>query len=291
MINNEGFLTRGGLLFTDNCLEKITLLKMTYYKGIDRGGDYVHAEEDFVGPLFACVNKGVEFVKNHSNLGYKKTATSRTEYASYPERSVFEGIVNAYAHRNFFIDGSQVSIDIFLDRLEITSPGSLNNGRIYKGLRDISSIEPNRRNRVISSAFRNIKYMEEKGSGFEKIASDYASSEEKHLPFIDADGETFTLTLPDLTYKEGIVKEFGIAPEIIFLENSVSLHDKKILSYCYPRERSLAEIASFLGIAPSSYLRNSILGVLIDASLLYARQKGKTIYYRTNTSLVELKED
>lgn len=291
MVDDKGFLTKGGHLFADQCKDELTLLKMTYYKGIDRGGDYVYAEEDFRGPLFECVNKAVEFVKNHSNIGYRKTPTSRVDYFSYPERSVFEGIVNAYAHRNFFIDGSQVSIDIFLDRLEITSPGSLNNGKIYKGLRDISSIEPNRRNRVICAAFRNIKYMEEKGSGFEKISADYVSVDEKHLPFIDADGMTLTLTLPDLTYKDGIVKEFGEAPEIVFLENSVAVHDKKILSYCYAKERTLVEIASYLGIAPSTYLRSGILGKLQEASLLYSTQRGKTIFYRTNTSAIDLKEN
>lgn len=291
MVDEKGFITRGGLLFTDGCKEEISLLKMTYYKGIDRGGDFVNAEEDFKGPLFSCVDKGVEFVINHSVSGYRKTPTSRVDYFSYPKRSVFEGIVNAYAHRNFFIEGSQVSIDIFLDRLEITSPGSLSSGSVYKGLRDISSIEPNRRNRVVCAAFRNIKYMEEKGSGFEKIAADYASSNESHRPYIDADGSTFTLTLPNLAYKEGIVKEFAEAPEIAFVENSVSLHDKKILSYCYAKERSLTEIAAYLGIVPSSYLRTAIVGKLLDASLLYSRQKGKSLVYLTNRNAIRLKQE
>lgn len=47
----------------------------------------------------------------------------RVDIDSYPDRAVLEGVINAIAHRDYFIDGSQIQIDMFKDRLEISSPG------------------------------------------------------------------------------------------------------------------------------------------------------------------------
>ena len=58
----------------------------------------------------------------NSANGFKKEDTGRSDYISYPPRSVMEGIVNAIAHRNYFMSGSQIEVNMFKDRLEITSP-------------------------------------------------------------------------------------------------------------------------------------------------------------------------
>ena len=43
---------------------------------------------------------------------------------AYPARALFEGIINAIAHRDYFLDGTQIQVDMFKNRLEISSPGS-----------------------------------------------------------------------------------------------------------------------------------------------------------------------
>ena len=48
---------------------------------------------------------------------------------AYPQRALFEGIVNAIAHRDYFLDGTQIQVDMFKDRLEISSPGRFLQGR------------------------------------------------------------------------------------------------------------------------------------------------------------------
>ena len=53
--------------------------------------------------------------------------------------------------------------------------------------------------------------------------------------------------------------------------------------------RSIIEIASFLGIMPSTYLRKNILEKLVEAGYLFASKKGRAVYYKTITSKVELK--
>ena len=64
---------------------------------------------------------------------------------------VYFTFYNAVAHRNYFISGSQIEINMFKDRLEITSPGALLGVREIEKETRISSIIPRRRNEVICS--------------------------------------------------------------------------------------------------------------------------------------------
>ncbi|MGX7025353.1 ATP-binding protein [Vagococcus hydrophili] len=49
------------------------------------------------------------------------------QISEYPEFAWFEGIVNAVVHRNYSFTGDHVRVEMYDDRLEIRSPGSLPN--------------------------------------------------------------------------------------------------------------------------------------------------------------------
>ena len=67
--------------------------------------------------------------------------------------------------------GSEVHIDMFDDRVEITSPGGMSGGGSVQEY-DIYSIHSMRRNPVISDLFHRMKYLECHGSGLRKIVSE-----------------------------------------------------------------------------------------------------------------------
>lgn len=56
---------------------------------------------------------------------WRKTANSREEMPEYVERSYHEALINALAHRDYLVNGSEVHIDIYDDRMEIYSPGGM----------------------------------------------------------------------------------------------------------------------------------------------------------------------
>ena len=103
---------------------------------------------------------------------WKKESDRRVEYPEYPERSIFEGLVNGLVHRDYLDMGSEVHIDIFDDRLEIYSPGGMYDGTLIQD-RDIGNVPSKRRNPVVADIFSRLDYMERRGSGFKKIMQAY----------------------------------------------------------------------------------------------------------------------
>ena len=76
------------------------------------------------------------------------------------------------AHRDYLVNGSEVHIDIYDDRMEIYSPGGMPDGSMIQG-RDPLTVPSTRRNPVLADVFNRLGYMERKGSGFGKIISGY----------------------------------------------------------------------------------------------------------------------
>lgn len=281
-VDDRDILSKGALLFEDDCDDPITLAKCSLYPSFDKGGDIVSASESYQGCLLDVIDKVVDFIKSHSTTGYKKIANSRIDLSSFPERAVFEGVINAFAHRNYFIFGSEIQIDIFQDRLEITSPGSLLGGKNLEREKNIGSILPKRRNDVICKVFEMLHMMEAKGTGFDKIVQSYEMAEESKKPFVTCNDDFFTLTLPDLTFLGGVIGIDNPYPKIHLQKEIASSYDEEILSCCYAKKRSLLEIASYLGISASSYLRKDVLGKLVQEGYLFAKQYGKAFYYLSN---------
>ena len=86
----------------------------------------------------------------------------------YDEIAIREAIVNAIIHRQYTNLGSEVTIDIYDDRIVITSPGPMASGvLINKELEN--NIPSIRRNPILADIFARMKFMDRRGSGFDKI--------------------------------------------------------------------------------------------------------------------------
>ena len=117
------------------------------------------------------MKSGSEFIRNNSKVRFVKEAQYRVDKPDYAKRAVTEALVNALIHHDYIVLGSEVHIDIFDDRVEITSPGGMFGGGSIQEY-DIYSIRSMRRNPVIADLFHRMKYMERRGSGLCKIVSE-----------------------------------------------------------------------------------------------------------------------
>ena len=88
----------------------------------------------------SLIDNGEAFIKRNAKLMWRKTANSREEMPEYVERSYHEALVNALAHRDYLVNGSEVHIDIYDDRMEIYSPGGMPDGSIIQDIMPIVSV-------------------------------------------------------------------------------------------------------------------------------------------------------
>lgn len=77
-----------------------------------------------------------------------------------------------------FLDGTQIQVDMFKDRLEISSPDSFYRGEKIGKTYDLSGIISKRRNELISSVLVSCNVMEAAGTGFDKIMEEYQGVDE-----------------------------------------------------------------------------------------------------------------
>ena len=125
LLEANGKLTNAGAILADNSPVRHSRLFCTRWNGLDKSCGQIDALDsgEYSGSLITLLNEGVAFVRRNLKVLWKKTPDSRIEMPDYCERSVFESIVNALVHRDYLINGSEVHIDIFDNRLVIYSPG------------------------------------------------------------------------------------------------------------------------------------------------------------------------
>ena len=170
LTNIDGFLTNAGKLFTDQKSVYNSRVFCTRWKGLAKGSIFDDALDDkeYEGNLIYLLENSVNFIKTNSKVRFEKMATYRLDKPDYSERAVTEALVNALIHRDYLIMGSEVHIDMYDNRLEITSPGGMYSGKPIQE-RNIDEITSIRRNPIIADLFHRMKFMERRGSGLKKI--------------------------------------------------------------------------------------------------------------------------
>lgn len=155
------------------------------------------------GSLVILLQEGIDFCRRNSQKMWYKTPSGRVELPGYPEESILEGLVNALIHRTYTEIGGEVHIDMFDDRLEISSPGGMYENKPVQDC-DIMHIRSRRRNPILADIFSRLKYMERRGSGFKKIRQVYClhpNYKEDLQPKFYSDDYDFVLTLYNLNYR------------------------------------------------------------------------------------------
>ena len=285
--NEEGLLANGALLFADDYQEKKTEIQCSVFSGFNKGSERIVTINRFNGNIISAINYMMEFVMQRMNHSMIKLGDTRKNIDAYPQRALFEGVINAVAHRDYFLDGTQIQVDMFKDRLEISSPGSFYRGEKLGKTYDLSGIISKRRNELISSVLVSCNVMEAAGTGFDKIVEEYKGEDETHRPYIFSSSDHFTLVLPDLTYMAGV--EDSSIPVLTFVpvEDGTD-YDDRILSFCYYQAHKVSEIAEYLGIRDSTYLRKQVLGNLVMQGYLEASKISRAMYFKTNPDMVTI---
>lgn len=216
LVNEEGYVTNAGLLLSDQNYIKCSKIVCTRWKGIIKGNINEDAIDDkeYTGSIISQVENAINFVRNYTKKSWTIIEYKRVEKVEYPIQSIREAIINSVIHRDYLISGSEVHIDIFDDRLEITSPGGMYDGTLVQNL-NISNILSVRRNKIISDIFDRLGFMERRGSGITKIMSSYAGYTEK--PEFISNTLMFKVIFPNIYNSENSNNKVEVSNEDYFI--------------------------------------------------------------------------
>ena len=93
-------------------------------------------------------------------------AMHRQDIPQYPHEAVREAVINAVLHSDYSTMRSCIQVAIFDDRMEITNPGPLPLGlSLETALSGVSQL----RNRVLGRVFRELRLIEQWGSGLARM--------------------------------------------------------------------------------------------------------------------------
>jgi len=201
LVTGEGDLTNAGALFADDCPLWQSRLYCTRWDGKEKGDAINDAE--FTGNILLLLREAMAFVKANTRKGWEKLPDGRKNKPEYAERAVLEALVNHFIHRDYTVMGSEVHLDIYDDRLAITSPGGMYSGQIVQDL-PLEEISSDRRNPILADVMAQLDYMEKRGSGLKRICNDTKALDgykEELKPVFKSTTSQFMTTIYSMEYE------------------------------------------------------------------------------------------
>ena len=169
LVTNDGHLTNAGTLFADDCSLSQSRLYCTRWSGLEK--DDAINDAEYKGNVLLLLREAMNFVKSNTKKGWEKLPDGRKNKPEYAERAVLEAMVNHFIHRDYTVMGGEVHLDIYDDRIAVTSPGGMYSGQKVQDL-TIEEISSERRNPILADVMAQLDLMEKRGSGLKRIMNE-----------------------------------------------------------------------------------------------------------------------
>lgn len=215
------------------------------------------------GDLFSQVDEAEKFVlRNISKAAWIEPAKiERQEKWEYPPDAIREAVTNAICHRDYESSAS-VQIRIFDDRIEIWNPGQLPESLTPEDLKKKHESKP--RNKLVARCFFLAKFIEEWGTGTNKIV-EWCLRQGLPEPLFEEKAGSFVVTLRKYHLTEEVRKGLNEREKVII---SRLEKDGKITS---------GEVQKMFNVSRDT--ANRYLKKLLSLKLIEKHGEGKSTYY------------
>lgn len=206
------------------------------------------------GSLTAMVKEAIAFCVRNMKVRtvIDRTTGERKDQTEYPIAAIREAVLNAVIHRDysFYTEGMPIQIDMFTDRMEIHSPGSLY-GRMTVDQLGIAKTDI--RNPALAVMAESMTEAENRYSG---------------IPTMRNEMKVYGLPEPKFENRRNeFVVTFYNTVEAGTAETDAENGKKNLLDFCRtPRTRK--EIADFLQVKTAGYAINKYVRPLVEAGTL-----------------------
>lgn len=217
-------------------------------------------DQIFEGRILDLVERTIEFVrgqiKEHTYLGADARFVTEPEYPEFVWKEI---IINAIAHRDYSIKGTDIQIKMFDDHITVESPGTLPGIVRLNNMREIHFS----RNPKITSLLHEYEYVREFGEGIDRM---YLEMERAGLPEPEYRAEAF-MVYATIKNKKFLEDKKRDNTQDNTQGNTQDNTQDKILKYC-KIPRSKKEITMFLGYKDAKSVAKNYLKPLIQAGRL-----------------------
>ena len=155
----------GVLFFAKNVRQFFPDAYITCLMG--QGTDKVHIldRSDLEGGVVADIENAMAFIDRNTRTKYRIEGLQRENIKEYPMKALREAVTNAVMHRDWYFTGSNVFVEVYVDRIEVISPGKLPPGVTLSNIGRTSR----RRNPLIADLLHRIDFIEKAGTGIRRI--------------------------------------------------------------------------------------------------------------------------
>lgn len=266
IVSKDGYAKSGFIMFSDDYDRDDTMICCRLWKGKNKTGVVLDSSR-LRGSLARVFVDALNFIERNTKTGWHKTENGgREEVRSYPKEAIREALVNAIAHRDYSIAGTQIDVDIYSDRIEIVSPGSWLLPKDYYEY-PLGSIPSIRRNSIIAACLDVANLMERGGTGFQTMIEAYKKSPEKIQPVISIYPGFLNLRLYDMLYSE----------EVIELDLEGLSNAEKVISILNMEgSKSVKELQERTNYRSRSQFLKDVINPLIESGDIYRDGKPKS---------------
>ena len=228
----NGYLTRAGLLLADENDLLQSRIFCTRWNGVNKIGEKEVADDDEIsGSIVKQLDAALDFFKRNTKKPWHKEGEGTVNELEYDENAISEALVNAIIHRDYNIVGAEVCLNIYDDRIEITSPGMMFSGKKIPEKVDYQ-MESTRRNPIIADVFNRMNLMNRRGSGLSNITNrtnSLFSDGRNHVTY-KTDGGFFIVRIDNAQYKMKIEGGDNIPEADIYLNNLLTSNEYIVYS-------------------------------------------------------------
>ncbi len=230
-----------------------------------KGSDKVNIldRKDFDGGIVADIEDALRFIDRNTRTAWRIEKIQRENIPEYPMKALREAITNAVMHRDWFMDGANVFVEIYTDRVEVVSPGGLPKGMKLADLGRKSV----RRNALIADLLHRIEFIEKAGTGIKRIR-DEAHRQGCPEPVFEENGFFTAIFRPNPEVRARAETQVGArVTDQVGTKMAPSKHQVEILIRCR-EDQPITALMEIAGRSDRTKFRTQVLGPLIAESLL-----------------------
>ena len=160
-------------------------LSAVAFSGEDEDSDILDRRE-IMGRLPDIIEDMRAFLERNIRTPAIEHGFHREDILLYDRKALGEAVVNAIAHRDYSLSGSQIRIFLFCNRIEVRSPGRLPNSITLDNIRLGVHAE---RNRAIATLLTQLGYMSAIGTGIPRLIVRLSRQVSGRIPEFELVGE------------------------------------------------------------------------------------------------------